>query len=235
MLPQSVRLSGIVMDSDRKPLRDVWINHTGVRIENLKTYPQGRFDVETRAPAIVFRKSGFQSTYWRVHEDRNLAITLVGPAPRIKECGGFSNCVALKGFGSFSTFCLPKVPGVKISKQGNDIDYGRRLFWVGTDSGKAAIQHAAGGMWGSGLPEDEDLWSARQYTEISYIDREGFGIIDARGKSIDGRCWRVLGHAFETASYRNVPEQEGVCWTVCSMACASRYGGPNLRRVDKKS
>jgi hypothetical protein len=97
---------------------------------------------------------------------------------------------------------------VTVGKPGNDIDYGQRVFWVKTQSGTAGIQHASGGMWGPGLPLNEDVWSARDYVEKSYIDRDGLGIIDARGSSIDGKCWRVLGHPFETASYRNVPEHD---------------------------
>ena len=206
MLPSPVRLSGVVTDNDGRPLSDVWINHTGVRLENVKTDSQGRFDIGTRAPAIVFRKHGFQSKYCRVSGDRPLAVILTCPARRAKACGAFSNCVSLKGFMSW--FCLLKVPGVTVSKQGNDIDYGQRLFWVRTQSGRAGIQHAAGPMWGPGLPFDEDVWAARDYAETTYIDSEGFSIIDARGKSIDGKCWRVLGHVFETASYRNVSEHD---------------------------
>ena len=206
LAPSPVRLSGVVMDKDGRPISDVWINHTGVRIENVKTDSHGRFDIETRAPAVVFRKDGFQSKYWRVSGDGSLAVVLTGPAPRAKACRAFSSCATLKGF--MSAFCLPKVSGVNVSKQGNDIDYGQRSFWVTTQSGKAGIQHAAGPMWGPGLPFDEDVWSAHDYAETTYSDSEGFSIIDARGKSIDGKCRRLLGHVFETASYRNVPEED---------------------------
>jgi hypothetical protein len=61
---------------------------------------------------------------------------------------------------------------------------------------------------GHGRPSDELDWSAQNYVETSYRDPEGFLIIDARGKDIDGKCWHVLGHVFETAAYQNVPEEE---------------------------
>jgi len=206
VLASPVRLAGVVTGSDGKPLGDVWINHTGAGVENLKTDLDGRFDIECFAPAIVFRKSGFQSKYWRVRADRMLDIVLTGPAPQLKACGKSSRCVSLKGF--MSAFCLPKVPGINVGEQGNDVDYGQRFFWVRTPRGEVGIQHAAGGMWGSGLPSDQDVWSARDYAEKSYVDLDGFGIIDARGKSADGKYWRVLGHVFETASYRNVSGQD---------------------------
>ena len=205
MLPSRVRLYGVVVDSAGEPLGDVRINHTGVRAETIRTDLHGRFDIETSAPAVVFRKDGFQSRYWRVSGDRELAVTLNAATSRAKECRAVSGCVSLKGF--LSTFCLPRVPGVNISKQNNDVDYGQRWFWIRTPGGKAGIQHASGLHWG-GLPIDYDVWSARDYAETAYVDREGFRVIDARGKGADGRCWRLVGHAFETASYRNVPEQD---------------------------
>lgn len=206
MLASPVRLSGVVVSSDGRPLSDVWINHTGVRVENIKTNSSGQFDIHTRAPAIVFSKDGFQSKYWQVTGESDARIILVGAAPRMRQCGTFSHCVSLKGF--MSAFCLPSIPGVNVSKQGNDVDYGSRSCWITTPGGTPGIQHAAGGMWGPGLPFDEDVWSARNYSERTYVDDEGYNIIDARGKSSDGKCWRVLGHVFETAAYRNVAEPD---------------------------
>jgi hypothetical protein len=182
MLPSAIKLSGVVTDSEGTPLSGVRVDHTGTRSGIIQTDGQGHFEIETRAPAIVFRKNGFQSRYIRVanREKIALAITLTGPAPLAKECGPRPSCSSLRYFGS--AFCLPKIHGVNVGKQGNDIDYGQRSFWIGTSAGKIAVQHAAGPMWGSGLPLDEQVWSATEYTETSYRDREGLSITDARGK-----------------------------------------------------
>ncbi len=188
MLPAPATLSGVVTDSDGKPLSNVWIYHTGVRVENIRTNAQGHFEIVTRAPAIVFRKQGFQSKYMRVEESRNLSIVLTGPAPLMKECGAWGRCLTLKGFRS--SLCLPKVRGVQSGKQGNDIDYGQRWFWFETKRGKAGLQHAAGPMWGPGVPSDQQVWWSSDYREISYRDREGFSVIDARGTSPDGKLWQ---------------------------------------------
>jgi hypothetical protein len=217
MLPSPVRLTGVVRDNEGKALPGVWINHTGVRVENVKTDSQGRFDIQNWGPAIVFRKEGYQSKYWPVSGDREMAIALSGPAPRLKPCAAFSRCLGLSGF--MSVFCLPKVRGVNVSKRNNDVDYGQRVFWIKTPDGVTGVQHAAGMMWG-GLPLDEDVWSARDYVERDYQDSEGFGILDARGKSAEGKCWRVLGRVFETASYRDVREQDtGLLDRVIDGAC----------------
>ena len=184
-----------------------WINHTGLAPANSQTDSRGRFEIETRAPAIVFRKGGFQSKYLRIDNghDNSLAIVLADPAPHMKPCTGASRCSSLGYFGS--AFCLPRVRGVNVSQQGNDVDYGYRSFWIATPNGRVGVQHGSGPMWGSGLPFDQDVWSATDYSETTYQDREGFLITDVRGKSSDGKCWRVLGHAFETVSYRAVSAQ----------------------------
>jgi len=89
MLPASVALSGVVTDASGTPLGDVSIDHTGSRSGILKTDSQGRFEITTRAPAVVFRKSGFQSRYLRLGEVKSvgLSIRLDGPSPEARECG----------------------------------------------------------------------------------------------------------------------------------------------------
>jgi hypothetical protein len=213
MLPRPVRISGVVTDGDGMPLSEIRIGHAGIRDKGgireviIRTDSQGRFDIETRAPAVVFRAfRGYQSKYWRVSENRDLKIALASQVPRMKQCGASFGFVSLNGF--MGRFCFPRVRGVNVTKQDNDVDYGMRVFWVATRSEKVAIRHGSGGMWGDGTPFDAEVWSARDYVEKTYSDPEGVNISDARGKSVDGKCWRVLGHAFESASYRNVSEQD---------------------------
>jgi hypothetical protein len=204
MLSEAVHLSGVVRDVGGKPLADVWINHATLDHPALKTNAKGHFDIETRAPAIVFRKDGFSGRYYRVDRNANLEITLERAHP-LTACSSSAACMSLKGFASI--FCLPKVRGIKTLAQNNDIDYGTQWFVLRTSTGKKGIQHAAGPMWGMGLL-DEDVWSAVQYTETDYRDLEGFGVIDARGKSASGESWRVLGSFGESASYRMASEDE---------------------------
>jgi hypothetical protein len=148
----------------------------------------------------------------------------------MKPCNGSASCVSLKYFGS--AFCLPKIRGVKISKQGNDVDYGCRSFWIATPGGKVAVQHGSGPMWGNGLPFNEDVWASTEYNETAYQDREGVLVVDARGKTADGKCWRVLGHAFETVSYRRLTAQDAaVLDRVIDGACVkpTRFGFDQLK------
>ena len=206
VLPGATHLSGVVTDSEGKPLADVWLHHTGLQGQIIKTNAEGRFEIQTRAPAIVFRKDGFKGRNYRIDRNATLEVKL-DPAPQLKACPSSASCVSLKVF--LSTFCLPRVRAVSVTAQVNDIDYGQRLFLIKTPGGRKGIQHAAGAMWGAGLPVDEDVWSAVEYRETDYRDPEGFLVIDARGKNSNGECWRVLGHAFETHQHR-INFREGV-------------------------
>jgi Carboxypeptidase regulatory-like domain len=210
MLPAPVTFSGVVTDGSGAPITDVSIDHTGSRSGIVKTDSQGKFEITTRAPAVVFRKDGFQSRYLRVEAGKSvgLSIRLDGPAPEARECGTHFSCSSLKYFGS--TFCLPKVRGVIFSNQSNDVDYGKRVFWIAATARKVGLLHGAGPMWGEGLPLDEDIWTATEYREMDYRDRDGFLIVDARGRSSDGKHWRELGHVFESASYRGVSDQDAI-------------------------
>ncbi len=217
MRQSPIHLSGVVTDSEGKALGDVWIQHALLKDQPGETDGQGRFDIRTQAPAIVFRKNGFNGSYYRVQGDETLQIKLE-PARPIRACKSSSECVSLKAF--LGTFCFQRVQGVKATKQVNDVDYGARVFLMQTPTGKVGIQHGSGPMWGSGLPFDEDVWSAAEYSETDYRDPDGLLIIDARGQSASGERWRVLGHAFETAAYRKVTQdQAGLLDKVLDSAC----------------
>lgn len=206
MLPALVHVRGIVTDSSGHPLSEVRIDHTGIRQAWPKTDAEGHFDIETRAPAIVFRKAGFESQYWQVSSNANVTFVLASSALHLKECRTFSGCLSLKS--SHGEFCFPKVPGVLAGKRAADIDYVARSFWIKTATGTTRIIHGAGPMWGSGVPNNVDVWTAVEYSEKSYATNDGFQIIDARGKRSDGTRWRLLGHVFETAFYSSVPEKD---------------------------
>lgn len=230
-LPSPIRLSGIVTDAAGQPLSQVSINHALLSLASSKTDALGRFEIETRAPAIVFRKAGFQGKYLRIANDfkNPLTIVLSGPAPPMKPCTASSRCAGLRFFGS--AFCLPRIHGVHISKQVNDVDYGCRGFWVPRQGTKVGVQHGSGPMWGDGLPQNETVWSATEYKETDYVDSKGFLITDARGKTTDGKYWRTLGHAFETVEYAGLPAQDAAALDpVIDGACVE----PTLFGLDRQ-
>ncbi len=218
LLPDFVHLQGTIVGPDGKALSGVAIGHTNYYTDIGQPDAEGRFDLSTRAPAIVFRKEGYRSRYLRVERDASLEIRLQPVDKALDLCSPSASCAPLPE--SLSEFCLPRVKGVRVGALVSDCDYVVRAFTVRTQAGRRGIGHASGVLWGSGLPHDEDVWSAVEYSETSYRDSRGFPIVDARGKAANGRCWRVLGRFNETAYYRDVPEEaiglldktlDGVC------------------------
>lgn len=205
LLKDAVRLSGIVTDKENRPLVGAWIHHTGLKTQVL-TNEKGQFDIRTRAPAIVFRKNGHRSQYYRVAGNATFVIVLEPLPPSVNTCQALAKCLSLGG--NLSEFCLPQVRGIRVSGKSSDIDYTQRSFEIKSSIGKRGILHASGPMWGSGLPLNWEVWSATEYSERDYRDLQGFLVLDARGKTITGEYWRVLGRAFETASYKNVSHNE---------------------------
>lgn len=67
------------------------------------------------------------------------------------------------------------------------------------------IEHGSGMMWSFGTPFDEWVWSSEEYEETSY-EVDGQRVVDARGKSPNGRRWRHLGRFGETAVYSETDE-----------------------------
>lgn len=97
------------------------------------------------------------------------------------------------------------MPGVNVSGQGQDIDYGARGYYVDTPQGPKGIRHGSGPMWSFGTPPDRDVWRSVKYEEVVH-DVGGLTIIDARGQLPNGDRWRYLGKFGESASYSDVDE-----------------------------
>lgn len=118
-------------------------------------------------------------------------------------CTATESYVGIDGWGA--SFRFPKVEGVKVSKQGQDIDYGARSYYVETKKGPRGIRHGSGPLWGLGMPFDSDVWRSVKYEETSY----DFGrqtIVDARGQWRNGQRWRYLGKLGESAAYSDVDD-----------------------------
>jgi hypothetical protein len=101
-------------------------------------------------------------------------------------------------------FQFPKTPGIKTSRQGHDIDYGIRRYFISKQPYKW-ITHGSGPLWSFGTPPDTDVWRSVNYEEISY-DWRDYMIIDARGQFADGHFWGYLGKFGESAEYSDVDE-----------------------------
>jgi hypothetical protein len=208
----SQRLSGIVVDADGKTIDGVRIDHATQRGFGEKTSDHdGHYSIETNGHAVVFRKSGYHGELVRASSKTGLRVVLQH-ATR-----DFPTCKTLRDFEGIVDgapgLYFPMVAGVSVDGRGMDIDYATRLYSVKTEAGSKAIQHGRGPMWSFGIPVSSDVWGSTEYSDTSYPEASFMQghvvILDARGKSADGKFWRYLGMLGESASYRNVDEVTG--------------------------
>ena len=205
LLSSPRHISGVVTDADGKPVADVHIDQTDDHFQGHQTDGDGKFELDTRAPAIVLRKAGYRSEFVRTKTVTKLYLTL----EKITDKRTFPACPAggqydgIEGFGALFEF--PKTAGVMASPQDREVDNATRYYNVRTKQGPRGVIHGSGPLWSFGLPADRDVWRSSEYDEISY-DAGGQVIRDARGVLMDGTRWRNLGKFGESASYTDVDE-----------------------------
>ena len=197
-----VHITGFVVDLSGNPVQGAAIVHAGRTMP--VTDAEGRFEVDTSAPAFVVRKSGFRSEFVRTNGANVPRITI----QQLKETLTFPTCsggslIGIKGWQS--RFRFAKVRGVIAGPLGRDADYGQRFYSIETRQGRKSIWHGSGPSWGAGLPSDEFVWQSLKYDETVYAGGNE-GILDARGEFANGNRWRSLGKFGETAVYSDVDE-----------------------------
>ena len=219
-LPSShpVAFNGVVVDENGKALPDVHIDHSGdLRVVH-QTDTAGKFDFQTTAPAVVFRKDGYKSVFAHTDSGNLHIIMSASIGPEFPDCQAGIAVDSLEGWGA--SFAFPRIKGVTPSAQVRDSDYGARGYFVGKGKNARGVQQGSGPMWGGGMPLEPDVWQSSQYQESTF--RHGTVIItDARGQLKNGNRWRTLGTFGETASYSDVEPAtadildkflDGACW-----------------------
>jgi Carboxypeptidase regulatory-like domain len=154
-------ITGTVKDPAGRPLGDVRIDHTGKRVivtrtdsgikpspEEIRTDAEGHFRLVTNVPAIVIRKPGYESQRIRLTEDIDLQVTLT-PIRSTSRCK-----FAVQP--SFQT------------REANDVDYTATWFYIETHDGPQGIISGSGPMYSRGAPDDQQVWTSVEYTEVMY-------------------------------------------------------------------
>jgi hypothetical protein len=180
---QSRTISGIVVDASGKPLQDARIDHGDRRTGHL-TGAEGRFEFVTTAPAVVVRKAGYQSHFMRTENAVGVRIVLEPAHP-------------------FPACTLDAAPKHTV-KTGQDIDYTSTATIIETKEGQAAIVCGNGPLWSFGMPEDSLVWESVEYSES--VSSDYGGVVDARGKTRDGKYWRYRGVLGSSCSYSKVDQ-----------------------------
>jgi len=200
MLPVARTISGVVVDTSGKPLVGFRVDHRGFGW--YEAGADGKFQFDTRAPAVVFRKPGYNSYYLRTASASEVRVVLEqavshgGPAG----CPNNAMCASIGSWGR--RFCLPLLREVEVADHAPDVDYQTRSYYIDTPKGRVGIVHGSGAMWSLGDPMDQDVWSSVEYHETVFtVDNRR--IVDARVRTAAGKYWRFLGQLGETASYRD--------------------------------
>lgn len=195
-----VTIAGTVTDTPGNPLENARVDHTGAKVivaatrlsvepspNEVRTDSDGHFRVVTNAPMVVIRKPGFESQRVRVTGDLDMHITL-------------------HAIRSTSRCTLPAPPVFK-TKKANDIDYTANWYYVKTRTGSQGIISGSGPSYSWGAPMDSDVWTSTEYEEIMYAS----GIVDASGRSANGKYWRSKSIFGSAAQYfgqtREIAEQ----------------------------
>jgi hypothetical protein len=204
LLPEARHIAGVVVDAQGKPVAEASVDHTYDQLHAHKTDPEGRFELDTRASAVVVRKAGYRSEVIRTMDATQVRVTL-----RKLDRAVFPACSAVGRYegidGWEASFQFQNTPGIIASPQVRDADYGARDYYVDTENGRGGIRHGSGALWSFGVPLDEDVWQSVAYEEIVF-ENGALTIIDARGQFPNGTRWRQLGKFGETASYSDVDE-----------------------------
>jgi hypothetical protein len=185
-------VSGIVTDASGKPLDNARIDHTGKRVivvatdvvlkpsqDEARTDAEGHFQVVTGAPAIVVRTPGYESQRLLVTGDAQVQVTL----QPIKS----------------TSRCKLSAPPVFKTRKANDIDYTATWFYIKTNAGPKGIISGSGFSYSLGAPADKDVWTSVEYAEMMYES----GMVDAAGRSADGKYWRSRTTFGAAAQYYN--------------------------------
>lgn len=196
-------ISGVVLDAQGRPIPSVLIWNAGSQDQS--TRADGTFRIRTEASAVVFRHQNFASVFRRTDGLKDAQIRMLPLSPKaFPVCRGhhFDETTNALRF----SFNIPDTPGVSRLAPASDIDYTTRSYLLNANR-SAFMLHGRGYAWSTGFPLDSVVWASVEYDE-SVFEIGAIRIVDARGRTADGKRWRFLGRFTETISYGPLPPQE---------------------------
>ena len=196
-------VAGIVVDSTGTPIEGVRIAHSFLwnlaTLRPVTTGKNGQFRLDTFAPAVVFRKEGWVAQRVAITGGKADLRVVLDPAAQpvaMEACVGKSRRYSVFG----GIFYLPATKRIRAGHEDSSIDTFGREFTVKTRLGRGRLTHGAGTAWGGPEPRDREVWSSVEYDE-RVIQAGMVRLLDARGRTADGKLWRHIGGAGESAFY----------------------------------
>jgi hypothetical protein len=191
---------GIVVDSAGQPIPDVRIDHIALTAAFVTGDSAGHFDFEAKGPSVVFRKKGWTSRFVPVSSlasDIRVVLNRASEPEPLPNCNKKERC----GIAPHGNFCFPKVRGVGAGEGVPTIDTFEQQFsirsWFGPDR---SMLHGAAPSWGGPAPRSQEVWRSVEFSEIQRTAR-GSMVLDAHGRTADGKLWRSIGQSGESIFY----------------------------------
>jgi hypothetical protein len=210
-------LKGIVKTQAGEPLADVFIFYGRSMRDITQTYNGGIFSIPGQSKVIFFRRLGYHPLTKIVDSGvTNLEIVLFNshnseialPKCQAGESSG-------KRIGDSFRLLVPE--GAK-SNEGFDVDYGYFSIVMRSSSRQVWLNGIYGPTATIGLPPEEWILNAIEFSERSYKDKGLFS--DMRGLAKDGAYWRYVGAIGESIQYSGLTEQEAKYFdTIIDTAC----------------
>ncbi|MCL4842270.1 MAG: hypothetical protein KJZ79_10535 [Bryobacteraceae bacterium] len=232
-------MSGVIFDQDGNPLAGARIEHTGARYALTMPLAGSHFEIRHSAPWIVVRKPGYVSVRVRGSNSSDLHITLkkLEPTDVLPTCAAATLTVANLYGGA--RFRFPIINGLKMNRQKPEAGNNVRGYWFQRGRNPAIIIHGTGHAWSWGIPLDDDVWQSVEYSERVFVeDNNSLGVLEARGKSPEGRYWRYFGKLNESVVYRDADkrtaeELDRFLDGICLEPRGSDQLGPNPDQPDQ--
>ena len=178
-----ILLEGKVTDASGKPIPGAQIAHISDSFDRsayVETDASGRFSSQTSRPAMVIRKLGYVSRFFRTDSPLPEPIVLETAQPR--------------------PVCEPvTIPGMKeVFEQ--TTEYTAASETITTADGPRSLTNRRGPFWMYWQPINELVWTSVEYKEVMYASY----ILDAQGRTAEGRYWRYFGKIGESSQYQDV-------------------------------
>jgi hypothetical protein len=188
--PPPVPVEGTVQDESGNQIQGARVDHAPFTRNGFgpETDSQGHFTVQADGPAVVIRKPGFDSYFLRTDGTNPVHVIMKSFKP-------WPECV-------FAAAILPKVKVVT----GGDVDYTTTSRILETKEGPKALQDGKGPLWTVGMPNTSEVWSSVEYVEHIEVVNGPLWVIDARGKTKEGKYWRYRGMLGQSSAYGNVDQ-----------------------------
>src|SRR5262245_16495933 len=210
-------LKGIVKTQAGEPLADVFIFYGRSMRDFTQTYNGGTFSIPGHSKVIFFRRIGYHP-FTKIIDSgvTNLEIVLFNSQ---NSETALPNCQAGESSGKRygDRFRLLVPDGAK-SKEGFDADYGYFSIEMQSNGRQVWLEGIYGPMATLGLPPEDWILNAVEFSERQYKDQGLYS--DIRGRSKDGTYWRYIGAIGESIQYSGLTEEEAKYFdTIIDTAC----------------